>query len=109
MDQRIQFVASVVQADLRTPLQLRGLAESVNLSTSRLRHLFKVERGFTVLQYQRALRLEKSRALLATTFLSVKEIITLVGINSDSHFASDFKRTFGLTPTEYRGAANGKQ
>ncbi|HEX9919470.1 MAG TPA: helix-turn-helix domain-containing protein, partial [Pyrinomonadaceae bacterium] len=65
-------------------------------------HLFKAETGSSPARYLKALRLERARELLETTFLSVKEIRALVGFNDDSHFARDFRATYGLTPQQYR-------
>jgi AraC-like DNA-binding protein len=95
-----------MERDLRAQINSGELAISVNLSTSRLRHLFKREKSMTLAQYQRARRMEEARTLLSSTFLSIKEVMTQVGINSDSHFAHDFKSVFGLTPTEYRANRN---
>jgi transcriptional regulator GlxA family with amidase domain len=44
----------------------------------------------------------EARGLLTSTFSSVKEVMSQVGVYSDSHFAHDFKTAFGLTPSEYR-------
>jgi AraC-like DNA-binding protein len=43
--------------------------------------------------------------LLTTTFLSVKEIASRVGLADESHFVRDFKRIYGMTPSEYRTRA----
>ena len=43
--------------------------------------------------------------LLTTTFLSVKEIVRRVGLTDESHFVRDFKRFYGVTPSEYRNEA----
>jgi AraC-like DNA-binding protein len=40
--------------------------------------------------------------LLTTTFLSVKQIVRRVGLTDESHFVRDFKRSYGVTPGEYR-------
>lgn len=34
--------------------------------------------------------------------MSVKEIIARVGFTDESHFVKNFKRIYGVTPTEYR-------
>ncbi len=102
MDQRIQFIISTIEKDPATRLNSNDLALPINLSSSRLRHLFKAETGQTVGQYRKDARLEKARVLLRTTLLSVKEIMHHVGISSDSHFARDFKEECGLSPTQYR-------
>jgi AraC family transcriptional regulator, arabinose operon regulatory protein len=102
MDPRIVFVSSTISCDLRKELDLAGLARSVNLSRSRLRHLFRAEQGMTLSQFQRAMRLDLGRTLLATTFLSVKEIMNTVGFSDPSFFVHEFKKTNGMSPTAYR-------
>lgn len=54
--------------------------------------------------YLNELRLEKARELLEDErcFLQIKEIGHQVGLVNDSHFTRDFKKKYGLTPTEYR-------
>ena len=43
--------------------------------------------------------------MLATTFLSVKEIAEAIGLVSLTHFMKDFKARCGMTPREFRIAA----
>ena len=78
------------------------MAQVVNLSPSRLRYLFKREMGIAPGHYLRTLRLEQAKKLLETTFLSVKEIITSIGVHDQSHFIREFKKLYGLTPAQYR-------
>lgn len=88
----------------QTSLEFRELAKIVNLSPSRLRHLFKTETGRTPAQYLKHLRLQKAELLLSTTFLTVKEIVNRVGLNTGSHFVREFKKVYGVTPTTYRSS-----
>jgi AraC-like DNA-binding protein len=46
--------------------------------------------------------MQKARELLETTFLNVKEVMLNVGAKDTSHFIRDFKKAFGLPPTQYR-------
>jgi AraC-like DNA-binding protein len=46
--------------------------------------------------------MQDATTLLVDTFLSVKEIIARVGFTDESHFVKNFKRIYGVTPTEYR-------
>lgn len=58
------------------------------------------------IQYLKVLRMERAKHLLETSFLSVKEIAHIVGVNDESHFVRDFKKTYGVPPTSYRTAFN---
>jgi len=100
MDRRIELVISKIDSDPGS-CSLPALAALVLLSPSRLRHLFKQETGTTPSHYLKIARLVKAELLLRTTFLSVKEIMNLVGLTS-SHYVREFRREYGLSPTEYR-------
>jgi AraC family transcriptional regulator of arabinose operon len=84
------------------PVTLEELARDVNLSPSRLRHLFRETVGRSPTQYLRLLRMTQAKRLLDTTFLRVKEVMCAVGSNDLSHFVRDFKRLFGQAPGRYR-------
>jgi AraC-like DNA-binding protein len=102
VDVRIQILTRLIQSELHRDLRLEELAHSVNLSPSRLRHLFKHDTGQTLAQYVMCERLNRAQLLLRTTHLSVKEVMNQVGIGDPSHFARDFKKRFGISPTNCR-------
>ena len=104
MDLRIQLVRLAIQRDFSRDLNIEDLARATNLSISYLSHLFKSEIGLTPAQYIKSLRMQETKLLLRTTFLSVKEIMNLVGIANSSHFCHDFTRVYGRSPTGYRRA-----
>jgi YesN/AraC family two-component response regulator len=91
-----------MRVGFREEPSLSEMAQIVNLSPSRLRYLFKREVGVAPGHYLRKFRLERAKELLETTFLSVKEIITRIGVNDQSHFIREFKKAYGLTPAQYR-------
>ena len=103
MDRRIEIIVSRIESDPGS-VRLSELARKVNLSPSRLRHLFKQETGKRPGQYLKIERLKKAEGLLRTTFLTIKEIINQVGLASQGHFLRDFKKAYGMSPTEYRKA-----
>lgn len=105
MDHRVQIAIALMKEDLRRDLPLSDLAKAVNLSLSRLHHLFKLETGMTPARYRHLLKMEKARELLETSLISVKEIRISVGIYGRSHFEREFKKIHGLTPVQYRAAA----
>ena len=102
MEKRIKVILTYMETDLRLPVTLNEVAPLVNLSPSRLRHVFKAETGMSLKQYQKQLRMQKARELLEDSFLSVKEIMIETGIMDRNHFARSFRKTFGTTPTQHR-------
>ena len=102
MDQRVQQVIILMEDRFDQHLSVTDLAKAVNLSPWRLCHIFKSETNVAPLQYLRALRMEHAKRLLETTFLSVKQVMTAVGLRDESHFVRDFKTTYGVYPTTFR-------
>src|SRR3954468_2436180 len=101
-DPRISWIVDYLHRELARPLTVRELAALVNLSPSRFRTLFAAQTGLAPLRYLQRLRLRRARLLVERTFLSVKEVMALVGYNDPSHFARDFRRQHGAPPSSFR-------
>jgi AraC-like DNA-binding protein len=104
MDPRIEYVASFIRENYYRKLTLTEMANTVNLSRWRLCHLFKEDMRTSPQRFLTQVRLEKARKLLATEFLTVKEVMNQVGIPDASSFARSFKAVYGVTPRQYRSA-----
>jgi transcriptional regulator GlxA family with amidase domain len=102
LDRRVQAVIDYMLEDLSRPLRLKEIAHSVNLSASRLQHLFKADTNKTAAQYLRSLRMQRAKQLIDSTFLNTKEIMQRVGIKDESHFVREFKKIYGLPPASYK-------
>ena len=94
-----------METETASPWDPASLAALVNLSPSRFRHLFKQETGTGPAQYLKDVRLRKAELMLRTTFLTVKQVLKQVGLGSNTHFVSDFRKLHGMTPTAYRRVA----
>ena len=102
VDRRVQAVIDYMSEDLSRPLRLKEVAQSVNLSASRLQHLFKAETNMTAAQYLKSLRMQRAKQLIDSTFLNTKEIMQRVGMKDESHFVREFKKIYGLPPGSYK-------
>ena len=80
----------------------REIAAKLNLSASRLRHLFKEQTGWSLGQFSKELKLRKARKILQQTFRTVKETAAIAGFSDVSHFVRDYKSRFGCRPSETR-------
>ena len=105
MAERVKRVIELMQGDPSRTFTLGEMAQSVNLSPPYFCYLFKSITGVPPARYLKSLRMQQAATLLTTTFLSVKEIVRRVGCSDESHFVRDFKRMYGVTPSEYRNGA----
>ena len=105
MAERVKRVIELMEGNPSRNFTLGKMAESVNLSAPYFCYLFKTITGVPPAKYLKSLRMRQAATLLTTTFLSVKEIVRRVGLTDESHFVRDFKRVYGVTPSEYRNGA----
>ena len=102
MDARIAIVVARMEQTLEQGARLPELAAAVNLSVSRLSHLFREDVGVAPGRSLQTLRMQRARILLERTFLNVKEVMARVGVSDPSHFARDFRRYHGIAPSQVR-------
>jgi len=80
------------------------VAKAVNLSYSRIAHLFKQHAGMTLQEYYNKVKIEHIKENLVDRNLTVAEAFSLCGANSRGEMAKIFKKLTGMTPTEYRNS-----
>ena len=102
VDPRITWTVALMQQQLGSRIVVTELAAAVNLSPSRFRQLFIAQVGVAPALYLQRLRLRRARLLIERTFLSVKQVMALVGYSDPSHFSRDFSRLHGMSPSALR-------
>ncbi len=83
-------------------LRLETIADEAHLAYSHLSRVFKQSEGISVSEYITNQRIEKARLLLRNTSEPISFISDQVGYSSPYYFSACFKKTTGLTPSEYR-------
>jgi len=83
-------------------IALTTLAELVRLSPYHFARAFKQSLGAPPHRYWAGQRVERAKELLADPRMSITEVAFDVGFAGSSAFSAAFRRTSGLTPTEYR-------
>ena len=84
------------------PYNINQLMTETGLSASKLQEGFKLISGFTVTEYIRNIRLEKSEELIRTTDLTISEIVYTIGFSSRSYFSKIFKEKYECSPKHYQ-------
>ena len=78
------------------------LARDIAMSRASLYKKMQTILGITPTDFIRNVRLKRAAQLLADTQLSINEIASRVGFVTARNFSSQFKKMFGVTPSEYR-------
>jgi transcriptional regulator GlxA family with amidase domain len=89
------------------PLSVTAVANAVNLSVSRLAHVFPETTGLAVMDYVARLRVNIARRLLHETSDTLDKIATRLGFADASNFSRTFKSVDGLAPGEFRRNTRG--
>jgi len=99
--QQIARAVNHLQANLKTIVSVEQLAQVSNMSVSAFHRIFKEVMHITPLQYAKALKLHRAQNLLQEG-QTASEASLSVGYNSPAQFSREYKRFFGLTPSETR-------
>ena len=102
MDNRVEHVIAFIRKNYHRKLTLAEMAATVNLSRSRLSHLFKTDTGTSPEKFLTQVRLQEAKHLLETEFLTVKEVMNRVGMSDASYFTRSFRAAYGTTPAKCR-------
>jgi len=100
----VSAVLEYMRAHLYESLTVADLADLVSLSPSAFAHLFRDVTGRSPYQFLKEMRLDRARELLVDGHLTVARISKEVGYASVSHFISEFRGRFGVTPRAYYDA-----
>ncbi len=84
-------------------LSLNTLAAHVNLSPNHLSAVFRQQTGQPFIKYLTDYRMNVAKDLLSRTGKKSNEIGLMVGYKDPHYFSYLFKKTQGITPTQYRG------
>ena len=103
-EQLVQAAKAYIEQHSREKFSLQAVADALYVNKCYLLRQFRARTGDTLLGYHNQVRCEQAKQMLADTVLSISEVGETVGFVSSSHFTHVFKKTVGMTPTEYRTA-----
>jgi two-component system response regulator YesN len=90
---------------------LTHLAKTFNLSTSYLSRLYHSEKGISLTERMKQLRMMRAKELLLVECKKIQEVALELGFYNVPYFSKFFKKNIGITPQEYKqnhGIATGE-
>lgn len=89
-----------IHSQFQTTLDVEALAREAFMSVSTFHHAFRAVTATSPLRYIKTVRLHKARRYLAESGATAGEAAAQVGYVSPSQFSREYKRLFGLSPSE---------
>ena len=102
VDKVIRYVEEHYRDD---ELSLNQVADHVSFSANHLSTVFHQEYGQSFVKYLTDFRMNKAKKLLRETDMRSADVCYEVGYKDPHYFSSIFKKTQGMTPTQYRNGA----
>lgn len=100
-EERIIDIMNYIQSHYKD-VSLDNLIEEFHLTKPYLSKYIKMQSGLTFQDVVRETRMKKAKILLKESTMTVKNIATLAGYENVEHFNRLFKKTYGITPIQYR-------
>lgn len=105
----ISFIKHYLETYYHESIQLEDLASMTHLSRFYISHSFKKEIGMSPMEYLIAIRIKESKILLRTTNYSISQVADIVGFTTPTYFSKQFRKSTGISPTDYREQYQGVQ
>jgi len=94
-----------IRAVVDSAIDLHAIAKRASLAPLHFHHIFRGLVGETPLGMHRRLRLERAAITLSTMMIPVTRLAFEAGYETHESFTRAFQSAFGVSPSEFRGAA----
>jgi YesN/AraC family two-component response regulator len=95
-------IMKYIRQNYKKDIDINTLAESVGLSYSHARKVFRDQTGENIVNFINNYRINEAKRLLRETKLNINEISLSLGYNNNQSFNRFFKKYEGITPGEFR-------
>ncbi len=102
MNSAVLSVINLLSDNLCEKLSLKKIAQKVGYSVSRISAIFKEVTGESIINYFIRMRIQKAQELIVSNQMTFREISDYLGFDTIQYFCSQFKKTTGFTPLQYK-------
>ncbi|WP_327238651.1 AraC family transcriptional regulator [Streptomyces sp. NBC_01317] len=89
-----------IRENFADPFRVEDLAQLAGMSASAFHRTFRTVTGMSPIQFQKRIRLQEARLLLAGRPSDISGVGLRVGYDSPSQFSREYRRLFGTPPSE---------
>ncbi|MDR1369488.1 MAG: response regulator [Dysgonamonadaceae bacterium] len=85
----------------QSDLDVNYIASQMSMSRSKLYNKVKMMTGQSIIEFVLNIRFAKAARLIIEENMSMRQVMEMIGIESQSYFTNTFKKKFGETPTTF--------
>lgn len=101
-------IAELMEANFEEPLSAVELARLAGLSLRQVQRMFHETLSTTPTKYYLRLRLQRARALLTQSSMSITQIAIACGFQSAGHFSKTYRAMYSRSPRTERQVGSGR-
>lgn len=99
----LEAINAIITTQIDNPnLAVEEICKEMKMSQSALYRRLKVLTGYSLIPYIRNIRLQKAKALLSETTMTLSEIAFTVGFNDAKFFSKVFFRAYNVRAVDFR-------
>jgi len=99
---KAELIKTYLENNVYNDISLDTTAKEFRVSKMHVIRLFKKEFNITPMQYLIDRKLNVAKSLLSGTVMPISEISDLLRFSNTQHFSNSFKKTVGMSPSNYR-------
>lgn len=98
----MEKIFSFINTNISEIKTIEHIAQFANISQSYLSAIFKQSTGLSIMQYVNSIRINLAAKRLVYTNDSISQISADCGFDSPNYFCNAFKKSEGVTPSQFR-------
>lgn len=107
-DEQVKRAILIMEQNLATPRSVEKIASEAGMGARQLERRFQEQIGASPTAFYRAMRLDYGHWLIASGGRSVGDAAALAGFADSAHFAREFRKRHGRTPSSVRAVLDGQ-
>lgn len=100
---KVEKMIDYMHQKINGQVTLAELSEMTQLSPSYLSRIFKETTGYSIISYFNKIKIDKAKEMIVEGNKKVKEVARTLGFADEFYFSRIFKKTEGISPSEFYG------
>jgi YesN/AraC family two-component response regulator len=98
---KVEKIIQYMHEHMHDKITLTKLSDLVQLSPTYLSRAFKEITGYTIIEFFNKMKMDKAKEMILEGNRKIKEVAGALGFTDEFYFSRIFKKTEGLSPSEF--------